>query len=86
MTDALADKPLEAVKIQTDPKQTVAVHRTANQAQRNFAAELLAFESEVRSIKDEREMIYHLCNSCRRVVQFEQCFYGKYLKQVHLSC
>ena len=80
MTDALADKSTEAVQTQTDPKQTVAQHRTASQAKRNFAAELLAFESEVRSIKDERELNYHLCNSCRRVVQFEQCFYGKISK------
>lgn len=72
MTDTLAEKPAKAVK-----KKTGLQRKKTVPAQSNYAAELLAFESEVRSIQDVRELNLHLCNSARRVIPFKQCFYGK---------
>ena len=45
-------------------------------ASSGFSKQLLAFESEVRAIEDERELIVHMCNSTRRIVGFRQSFYG----------
>ena len=47
-----------------------------SKAREEHAAQLLQFESEVRSITDERELAAHLCNSSRRVLPFQQSFYG----------
>ena len=76
MSDVSAESPAKSVKV----KPGMQRERPSKKAQRNFAAELLAFEGEVRSIQDERELNYHLCNVSRRVISFQQCFYGKVSK------
>lgn len=60
--------------------QTASVqesNRLPAQDQNDFHTELLIFESEVRGIKDERELFTHFCNSARRILPYRQCFYGK---------
>ena len=47
-----------------------------SRAREEYAAQLLHFESDVRSITDERELAAHLCNSSRKVIPFQQSFYG----------
>lgn len=75
MSDVSVERSAQAATMKSGTQR-----KRSSKAQRNFAAELLDFEGEVRSIKDERELNYHLCNSSRRVISFQQCFYGKVSK------
>lgn len=76
MLNALPDKPSTTDR-QAPAKSATGGRRTpAPRNSKDTNAELLAFEHEVRSIDDERELDYHLCNSCRRIIPFQQCFYG----------
>ncbi len=67
---------IDAVATRAAQQQRPAQAGSAG-GQNDFATELLIFESEVRQIKDERELFVHLCNSSRRIVPFRQAFYGK---------
>ena len=80
MTDTTAEKPARTVRTRVAKKKADRQRNSKPGAKRSLATELLAFESKVRSIKDERELNYHLCNSARRVISFKQCFYGKVSK------
>jgi biotin carboxyl carrier protein len=76
MTDAVAERPA-GTRVRQKPVQAPGVQtRTVSQSPSDFSTELLQFESEVRSIRHERELYYHLCNSTRQVIPYEQCFYG----------
>lgn len=85
MTDATAAAPIRqpgSVAVQSDSVENFDVSYAAGvategaPAQNDFATELLIFESEVRAIENEQELITHLCNASRRVVSFRQCFHG----------
>lgn len=80
MTDALADQSARSVKVKDLTGAGQVRQKSASQVQIEYYTKLLDFESEVRSIQDERELSFHLCNSSRRVIPFKQCFYGKVSK------
>lgn len=83
-----ADRPATVGSILQDlssaaaPEQVAATggkaapdRATDAKPRRNFTAELLKFENEVRQIQNEQELHCHLCNSARRMVPYAQCFY-----------
>lgn len=92
MTDAQTELDTRPVKLKKEvsnnsgPQKVTAqssqTSQTVQSAQLklDYYSRLLEFENEVRLIKDERELGFHLCNSCRQVIPFEQCFYGKVSK------
>lgn len=61
-------------------KKPPSQSKQSAQARMGYYSTLLEFENEVRSINDDRELSLHLCNSSRKIIPFEQCFYGKVSK------
>ena len=91
-----ADRPATVGSILQDLSSAAASDRVAAgggvsgkavdaKPRRNFTAELLKFESEVRQIQNEQELHYHLCNSARRMVPYAQCFYLTVSKSARCS-
>lgn len=78
MTDAVVDRPGRA-RVRTRPLAAQS-HRQVESKQGDFSTELLLFEGEVRAIGHEHELCFHLCNSARRVIPYQQCFYGSVSK------
>jgi len=77
MTEVVVDRPgKRVVRSETASANPAARQSAATQKKGSFAAELLSFETEVRSIKNEHELHFHFCNSARRVISYGQCFYG----------
>ena len=78
MNDVIADKPrpLNAELLEKAKRKKVEENN-------KFTARLLKFESDVRSIEDEKELYFHFCNAPRDLIYFEQSFIGHITEGSH---
>jgi len=75
--DVAPIKELKSVVMKPDSSEGIhASPDSDSEVQNSFATELLIFEAEVRTLKNELELNAHLCNSSRKILAFRQCFYG----------